>query len=104
MVIGGAGGKLRAGEQAMEKLGVLSIAAGVGMMLLGEGHEIIDLWLGHTDGKATVVQVGKLDAVGPDHGSHREAAGQRLELARATQVATPSAMIWYGAPESPRRI
>jgi hypothetical protein len=87
----------------MEKLGVLKIAAGAGMLLFGEGHEIIDLWLGHGDVKVTVVQVGRLDAVRPDHGSHREAAGQSLQLTRATQVATPSAMIWYGAPESPRR-
>lgn len=89
----------------MDKNLTLGTVIGAGMLMLyGEGREVLDLWLGHADGRALAIrQAERPDAVIPDHGPHRDAAGQFLRMARTTQVATPSGMIFYGAPESPAR-
>jgi hypothetical protein len=90
----------------MAKVGLLGIVVGAGILLVhGEGRDAIHVWLGHIDGKGDLVirQPGMPDAVKPEHGSHRESEGQNFQLRRAIQVATPSAMVFYGSPESPTR-
>jgi hypothetical protein len=70
----------------------------------GEGREVFELWFGHIDENTLVIrQAEKPDGLKPDHGDHRGAEGQILRLSRAIQVATPSAMVFYGSPESPTR-
>ena len=89
----------------MAKLGPLGIALGAGMLLMhGEGREVLELWFGHIDEKALLIsQSEKPDGLKPDRGDHRSAEAQILRLNRPIQVATPSAMIFYGSPESPTR-
>ena len=72
--------------------------------LRGSNREVLELWFGHIDEKALLIsQSEKPDGLKPDRGDHRSAEAQILRLNRAIQVATPSAMIFYGSPESPTR-
>jgi hypothetical protein len=87
----------------MRKKSILSIAVGVGNMLLtGEGREV--LGLGHLDRHLVAIgQAPKPVAGMPEHAGEREAAGQDIRMARAIQIATPSAGIFYGSQEGPSR-
>lgn len=89
----------------MDKNVTLSIVVGAGALLLhGEGREVLELWLGHTDRHVAVIgQAPKLTAVMPEHAGDRQAEAQMLRMSRAIQLATPSAMLFFGAPESPAR-
>lgn len=65
------------------------VVAGV-LLLNGEDREILG-------------QAPKPTAAMPEHAGDRQAEAQMLRMSRATQVATPSAMLVFGAPESPAR-
>lgn len=89
----------------MDKDMTLSIVVGAGALLLhGEVREVLELRLGHTDRHAVVIgQATKPTAAMPEHAGDRQAEAQMLRMSRAIQVATPSAMLFFGAPESPAR-
>jgi hypothetical protein len=86
-----------------EKLGPFGIAICGGILWLhGDGRETLDQWLEPINPAGVSIRQAS-DAVLPEHASEREPEGQMLRMARATQVATSSAMIYFGAPESPAR-
>jgi hypothetical protein len=89
----------------MDRNSTAGIVLGAGMLLLhGEGREVLKFWLGHADRHVVVIgQAPKPAAAMPEHADDRQAESQMLRMSRASQVTTPSAMMFLGAPESPAR-